>query len=100
MTTATQPGIEPETPTFQAIALPVKLLGQVRLRPNHGATLSPVLSNNIFATTPTFPSLGGFYWVGRPGTSVDSVENVGQWHSFGWRGREWLVTWSESDLAQ
>ena len=25
---------------FRAIALPVKLLGQVRLRPNHGTTLS------------------------------------------------------------
>ena len=36
-----------------------------------------MFSNNIFATTPTFPSLGGFHWVGCPGTSVESVENVG-----------------------
>ena len=40
MTTTTQPGIEPRPLAFRAIALPVKLLGQVRLRPNHGATFS------------------------------------------------------------
>ena len=52
MTTATQPGIEPGTSRFRAIALPVKLLGQVPLRPKHGATLS--LSSRKNANDPRF----------------------------------------------
>ena len=56
--------------------------------------------NNFFATTSTFPSLGGFHWVGRPGTSVDSVENVVIGILSAGEGEGGSVSWSESDLAQ
>ena len=39
----------------------------------YSALTQSVLSQNIFATTPTCSGLRGFHWVGRPGTSVDSV---------------------------
>ena len=107
MTTATQPGIEPGTPAFWAIALPIKLLGQVPLRPHHGAILSLSSQKNerkiermpithVFMQNPLMSP--GAQPSGIPQTRVGrgrgenifrehfvwvqtNIENVGHWHS-------------------
>ena len=50
-----------------------------------------VFSNNIFASTPAFPSLeGDSNGLGTQGQQWILLKTWVTWHSFSWRGREWL----------